>query len=150
MNLTDLMEDPFAKKLLLGLTAMLARDIQNRASTMTAEELYANLEFIPVYNPEKHDYNGKPVGYVCRSEDDTILQLVGSSDYAATDLDGEKKILWKHVWSKDPANARPFVASDVSPYMMGDCCLYEGRVYRCLNNGVTGSPEDTPEAWGEV
>lgn len=153
MTLTELMQnDPFAKKFILALAGVVARDIQNRANDMTPEELYENLDFIPAYNPDKHDYSEKPEGYTCKDENGTVMQLTTDSSFNQTSLEEGKasSIMWRYVWSKNPAYAKEFCSSDISPYNTGDCCSFKGRVYRSLEDGNTLSPSDNSNGWGEV
>lgn len=156
MTLNDLMQDDFTKKFFVGLATMLARDYQARAATMSAEELYENSMFFPVYDPSKHDYSTKSPGYTCHSENGTIMQLLDGRDYALSTLDegddGEIQIpiVWRNIWSKKPELAKPFDESGTSPYSMGDCCVFNGTIYRSLEDGNTDSPDDNPDGWGEV
>lgn len=156
MTLDDLMQDPFSKQFICGLAGMLARDYQSRASKMTAEELYENSLFFPAYNPDKHDYSTKEPGYTCRTEDGIIMQLLNGQDYSVSTLNSDTEgvvqtpILWRRIWSKKPELAKPFDDSGTSPYNMGDCCIFNGQIYRSLEDNNVSSPSDYSDGWGEV
>lgn len=158
MTLDDLMQDPYAKKVLLALVGMLARDYQARALDMTSEELYENSEFFPMYNPDTKDYSKKPVGYTCKDSNGNIMQLLDGNAYAmqTMDLDGEEgsspqiPIVWRTRFSTNPALAKPFNASETSPYGKDECCVFESKIYRSLVDNNIESPGLGPDKWEEV
>lgn len=167
--ISEIMKDPFLMKFFSGLAKMLGEYYQEHAAEMTTDELYENAEFFPSYNPEKHDYAEKPIGYTCRNEDGTIMTLVsgigGPQDvYMDNEITTEKAsvsavkgkqtvsegVLWHYHWSTDPFKAKPFISSDISPYNIGECCSFNGKVYRSLTDSNTSSPDESPDKWEEV
>lgn len=152
----ELEREPLLKQIFLGCVRLVATDLQERAGSMDSEELYENEALIPVYNPEIHDYTSKPIGYVCKTEDGIIMQLLdmnGDAGVAALSSDGDSTDVgssapnWRMRWSKDPMRAKEFVQLDSSPYDIGDCAINEGILYRSkISNNLT-IPTDTAEGW---
>lgn len=64
----------------------------------------------------------------------------------------ELPALWGLKHTKNPAKAKPYVApmGTSGLYMKDECCIYDGLVYRCLNDNNPYSPVDYPAAWEEV
>lgn len=149
----ELEQNPMLKQIFLGCVRLVAKDLQTRAGGMTSEELYENENLIPVYDPEKHDYTEKPIGYVCKADDGTIMQLLsidGDTSAAAIDEGGEMAggaPSWKMHWSKDPSRAKEFVQMEASPYNIGDCVISEGMLYRSKINDNLTIPTETAEGW---
>lgn len=152
----ELEQNPLLKQIFLGCVRLVAKDIQERAGSMSSDELYENETLIPVYDPENHDYTTKPIGFVCKTEDGIIMQLLdmnGDAGVAALPLDGESNSAssaapnWRMRWSKDPMRAKEFVQLDSSPYDIGDCAISDGIVYRSkIGNNLT-IPTETAEGW---
>lgn len=149
----EMMNDPFLAKYFKGLARMLGEYYQTKVPDMTPDELYELADFFPSYDPEKHDYSTKPVGYTCKAEDGTIMTLVDTS-ISTMDVDGDgtksSGPAWHCHWSNDPMKAKAYTASIFSPYTEGNCCFWDGKVYRALSNEVAGSPEEDPESWEEL
>lgn len=147
--------DPFFEKIFMHLVRMAAEDFQKRAETMSAEELYENSDFFPAYNPDRHDYMQKPVGYTCRAEDGTIMQLMPSIATMALSDDtsgmGKSRAvaqpMWKRRWSRVAEYAKAFVSDPMSPYDTGMCCVWENAVYRSLEDDVIESPAEAETSW---
>lgn len=148
MGFENLENNSFTTRLLVKLAQMLARDYQNRASEMTADELYEASDFLPTYN-EDRDYSGKPAGYVCKSIDGVIMRLAEPS--ATFDLNdsknGASQPMWGYIWSKDPKYAKTYVRSELTPYNAGDCCLWNDEVYISKIDENYHSPEEAPNDW---
>lgn len=152
MDLQALQNDPYFMKFIMGLARMLGEYMQEKAASMSAEELYNASMFFPSYN-EDRDYSEKTDGYTCRKEDGTIMQLVTAASTGIATMDendGHPQMRWKCVWSKDPMMAKPYMGDDASPYYTGDCCIWEGEIYRCLVDGNFSDPEDEPDRWEKV
>lgn len=166
MNLSDLQRDPFFIKFVQKTAQMLGEWYQQKAPSMTTEELYADSEFFPAYNPER-DYSSKPDGYTCRSEDGTMMRLTrisssvsgsaskGDLTASTTGIKSEtvsdtSEFSWKCCWSTNPIHAKEFVSSMDSPYGKDECCIYDGVVYRSLKDNNISSPINAPESWTRV
>lgn len=152
----EIERDPMLKQVFLGCVRLVAKDIQERSGSMSSDELYRNETLIPVYDPEKHDYTTKPIGYVCKTEAGIIMRLLdtnGDTDIAALSLDGDENYTtnsapnWKLCWPTEPSLAKEFVAVDTSPYNRGDCAVQNGYVYRSkMDNNLT-NPSENEEGW---
>lgn len=153
MNLQDLQNDPFFVKFIQRVARMLGEYYQEKAPSMSNDELYADSEFVPLYNPER-DYSEKTEGYTCKDFDGTIMRLTNVESLpTAIDTEVNKvggNTFWRKCWSKDPMKAREFVSSSVAPYGEGECCVFNGEVYRATDNMVTSSPADDPSSWEKV
>lgn len=155
MNFEDLAKDPFFIKFIQKTARMLGEWYQSKANDMTNDELYADSEFFPMYNPDK-DYSEKSNGYVCRQEDGTMMRLVRSSNVATMSVNSitgknqNGSIEWKKCWSKDPSKAKEFESSQLSPYMKDECCIYNGTIYRSLVDQNTESPSDNLNSWEKI
>lgn len=130
-----------------------AQDLQSRSSKMDGTALYAEEEKIPDFLAAKALKNmlERPVGFVCKSSAGRVVRLL--QVYDSDTYPGEPETLeaqWGFVWSTDPAKARPFIALSTSPYGVGDCCLWEGKVYRSNHENNVWSPTDYPAYWDEV
>lgn len=152
MNLQDLQNDPSFIKFLQALARMLGEWYQEKAPSMSNDELYENSEFIPMFNIER-DYSKKKEGYVCKDADGTIMRLT-SIESLPVAIDSDSEVgngkFWRKCWSKDPMKARPFVVDGTSPYNEGECCIFEGESYRAVDNMVVSSPADDSSSWEKV
>ena len=55
-------------------------------------------------------------------------------------------------YAKDPERAKPFVDYNISrsKYMTGDCCVYEGKVWRSTIDDNVWTPTAYPQGWASV
>ena len=130
-----------------------AADLQERSSTMTGTQLYAEEEKIPDFQAAKAVMNmsQRPVGFVCRSSAGRVvklLQVYDSSIY--TQEPEELPAQWGFKWSTDPRKALPFIALSTSPYGKGECCTEGGKVYRSTIDNNVWAPSAYPQGWEEV
>lgn len=152
MNLQDLQNDPFFIKFIQRLARVLGEWYQEKAPSMSNDALYEDSEFIPMYNPDR-DYSEKTEGYVCKDFDGTIMRLtsVESLPMAVSEEDEvQPGMFWRKCWSTDPSKAKAFVTVATAPYNEGECCQFEGEIYRATDNMVTESPADDPSSWEKV
>lgn len=127
-----------------------AQSVQTNAENMTGTELNAEDKFIPYFQTVKEKMNmlERPVGFVCKSSAGRVVKLL--QNYDSDIYTGEPEELsaqWGFVWSNDPAKAKDFIALSTSPYMIGNCCLWEGVAYRSVIDNNVWSPADYPEGW---
>lgn len=127
-----------------------AQAVQDKSSTMTGTELNAEDKFIPDFQTAKARMNmlDRPIGFVCKSSTGRVVKLL--QVYDSDIYTGEPEELpaqWGFVWSDDPAHAREFIALSTSPYMKGNCCLWEGVAYRSTIDNNVWSPADYPDGW---
>ena len=57
---------------------------------------------------------------------------------------------WRFKWSTDPKKALPFVSIATSPYATGDCCTYEGHVWRSGQDNNTWAPGTVNIDWEDL
>ena len=134
-----------------------AMALQEKAAEMTGTELYAQDGDIPSFAAARANGNmlhrkaGEKDGFVCRSSAGRVVRLI--QQYDSDTYPGEPETLsaqWRFVWSTDPAKALPFVCITTSPYGTGDCCVFEGKVWRSTHDTNTWSPAELPSWWKVV
>lgn len=131
----------------------MAHDVQERSASMIGEELYGEKDFIPDFKAasEKMNMIKRSVGFVCRSTAGRVVRLLQKYDSTIyTQEPEELPALWGFVWSKNPADALPFVAISTAPYEVGDCCIEDGKTYRSTIANNVWSPSSYPAGWEEV
>lgn len=131
--------------------------LQDKAAEVTGTELYAQDGDIPTFAAAKANANmltrkaGEKDGFVCRSSAGRVVRLI--QRYDSETYPGGPETLpaqWRFVWSTDPAKALPFVCITTSPYGKGDCCVFEGKVWRSAHDTNTWSPAEYPGWWEAV
>ncbi len=127
-----------------------AQAVQDKSSEMTGTELNAEEKFIPDFQIAKARMNmlDRPVGFVCKSSAGRVVKLL--QPYDSDIYTGEPEELeaqWGFVWSDDPAKAKDFISLSTSPFMKGNCCLWEGVAYRSTIDNNVWSPADYPDGW---
>lgn len=128
----------------------IAQKIQNGASDMTPSEIVASSPLLPLFNQSKN-YLEKPVGYVCKTSDGNVWRLL--QKYDSSIYTGSPETLpaqWAPYWTKNPEDARPFMALSTAPYSKDDCCTFNGKVYKSTIDNNVWSPEDYALGWDEV
>ena len=60
--------------------------------------------------------------------------------------------LWDICHTTDPATAKEYVTPQGTRgmYQTGECCLFEGKTYRCTAANTVHSPKELPASWEEV
>lgn len=127
--------------------------LQSRSDTMTGTELYTEEEYIPEFAAIVKAGNmlDRPIGFVCISSAGRVVKLIQPYDSAV--YPGEPETLpaqWGFKWSTNPKDALPFVKLATSPYMTGDCCTEEGKIWRSKHDDNTFAPSEYPAWWEEV
>ena len=130
-----------------------AQAVQDKSSEMTGTELNAEDKFIPEFQKAKARMNmlERKAGFVCKSSAGRVVKLL--QPYDSDIYTGEPEELtaqWGFVWSDDPAHAKPFIALSTSPYMKGNCCLWEEKVKRSKVDNNVWSPADYLDGWEDV
>lgn len=132
---------------------LIARNLQERAPDMDGTALYAEDMYIPDFASavKKMNMLARPVGFVCKSTAGRIVRLlqVYDSDIFTAEPE-ELPAQWGFVWSTDPAKALPFIALSTSPYMIGDCCTEDGKVYRSTIDSNVWRPSEYSAGWEAV
>lgn len=129
---------------------MAALEVQEKSKDMSGTELNTVEDRIPHFKKavEKMNMLDRPIGFVCKSSEGRVVKLL--QNYDSTIYTGEPEELpaqWGFVWSNKPEHAKPFVAISTSPYMIGNCCTENGKVYRSKIDNNTWSPSDYPAGW---
>ena len=130
-----------------------AQDIQAQAPDMTGTELYAQEDYIPDFQAAKSAKNmlERSPGFVCRSTAGRVVRLLQVYDSTVyTQEPEELPAQWGFVWSTDPAKALPFIAMSTSPYDTGECCTYEGHVWRSGQDGNVWAPGTANVKWEDL
>lgn len=130
-----------------------AADLQQRSSTLTGTQLYAEEEKIPDFQAAKAVMNmlQRPVGFVCKSTAGRVVKLLQTYDSDIYPQEPEELAAqWGFVWSKDPRKALPFVQLATSTYATDECCTAAGHVWRSKQDDVNWSPETNPEFWEDL
>lgn len=132
---------------------LVAQSVQSRSAEMTGTELNSESTYIPEFKVacEKMNMLNRPVGFVCKSSSGRVVKLL--QVYDSTIYTQEPEDLpaqWGFVWSDDPNHAKPFVAISTSPYMKGNCCSENNKIFRSLINNNVHAPSAYPQGWEKV
>ena len=131
----------------------IAKELQERAKTMTGTQLYAEEDYFPSFALAKEKANmlDRPVGFLCRSTAGRIVKLLQSYDSKIYPQEPEElPAQWGFFWSTDPTKALPFVSIATSPYNTGDCCTHEGRIWRSGQDGNVWAPGTANVKWDDL
>ena len=110
--------------------------------------LIAQEDIIPTWR--QRDYSQVPVGtpykwqgqvYKLWQQHDATQQADWSPDQAVS--------LWDVCHTTDPAKAKPYTAPQGTrgSWQEGECCVEEGRVWRCKQNDTVYPPSQLPDSW---
>lgn len=140
----------FVMSVMMEMGKTVARQLQLDAPQMSGTEIVKMENFIPDFNPTKQYLDYAP-GYVCKTPRGNIVKLLQPYD-SLTHMEEPEELeaQWGFYWSTDPAAAKPFVKLATSPYAKGDCCLYDGHVYRSKIDINVYSPEEYIAGWEDL
>lgn len=130
-----------------------AQTLQAQAPEMTGTELYASEDYIPSFTVACDAMNmlERKVGFVCRSTAGRVVRLLQPYDSTIyTDEPEELPAQWGFAWSTDPAKALPFVSIATSPYNTGDCCTYDGHIWRSGQDNNVWEPGSVGVKWEDL
>lgn len=134
-----------------------AQSLQDRSSTMDGTQLYAEEEYIPSFTAAVAKQNmltrkaGVTDGFVCKSSAGRVVRLLQNYDSTIyTQEPEELPAQWGFVWSTDPAKALPFIAISTSPYMTGNCCTFEGHIWRSGQDNNVWAPGTVGVKWEDL
>lgn len=134
-----------------------AQSLQDRSSTMDGTQLYAEEEYIPSFAAAVAKQNmltrkaGETDGFICKSSAGRVVRLIQNYDSETYTREPEElPAQWRFVWSKDPQKALPFISLATSPYATGDCCTYEGHVWRSGQDVNTWAPGTVGVSWEDL
>lgn len=135
----------------------IAAELQERSQSMSGTEINAEADYIPAFTAAKAKKNmlertaGQENGFVCRSGAGRVVRLIQAYDSEIYPQEPEElPAQWRFVWSSNPAHALPFIALSTSPYATGDCCSYEGHVWRSGQDGNVWPPGTVGVSWEDL
>lgn len=138
-----------------GLNA--AKALQVASVDMSGTQLYEKEDYIPDFLAAVAVKNmlerkaGQEDGFLCRSSAGHIVRLIQNYDSNIyTQEPEELPAQWGWYWSTDPKKALPFVSISTSPYNTGDCCTYEGHVWRSGQDNNTWAPGTLNIEWEDL
>lgn len=134
-----------------------AQSLQDRSSAMDGTQLYAEEDYIPSFTAAVAKQNmltrkaGLTDGFVCKSSAGRVVRLLQNYDSIIyTQEPEELPAQWGFVWSTDPAKALPFIAISTSPYMTGNCCTFEGHIWRSGQDNNVWAPGTVGVKWEDL
>ena len=134
-----------------------AQSLQDRSSTMDGTQLYAEEDYIPSFTAAVAKQNmltrkaGLTDGFVCKSSAGRVVRLLQNYDSTIyTQEPEELPAQWGFVWSTDPTKALPFIAISTSPYMTGNCCTFEGHIWRSGQDNNVWAPGTVGVKWEDL
>ncbi|MDL2217367.1 hypothetical protein LJC27_01765 [Christensenellaceae bacterium OttesenSCG-928-M15] len=126
-----------------------AQALKERAVDMTGTEIIDAETFVPKWKPVNYTVIGQPVRW-----EDQVYALKQAHDSTANTgwyPSDDTASLWKRLRTKNPSKAKPYhVAGGHDGYMTDEVCLFDGRVYRSMNDNLVYSPAEYPQGWEEV
>lgn len=127
-----------------------ALEIQEKSTNMTGTELNAVDDRIPQFKEavKKMNMLQRPIGFVCKSSAGRVVKLLQNyNSDVYKDEPEELPAQWGFVWSSNPEHAKPFISLSTSPYMIGNCCSENEKIYRSKIDNNVVSPSDYPYGW---
>lgn len=129
-----------------------ALDLRGRAADMDGTAIIAEETKIPAWDGSR-DYSLWPVGAPVMYNGNVfgLLQPHNAAYYPDANPENTSA-LWGVKHTKDPAKAKPWLAplGTSGMYMAGECCVYDGTVYRSTADNNPYSPADYAEWWEVV
>ena len=134
-----------------------AVNLQAESPSMNGTELCAAEEYIPDFQAAKAAKNmlerkaGQKDGFVCRSSAGRVVRLLQVYDSEIYPQEPEElPAQWGFYWSDDPKKALPFIAMATSPYMTGNCCTFDGHVWRSGQDDNVFEPGAVGAQWTDL
>ena len=127
--------------------------LQENSPSMNGTELNAADDRIPEFKEAVKVMNmlKRTIGFVCKSSVGRVVRLLQNYDSDVFTAEPEElPAQFGFVWSDDPAKAKPFIALSTSPYMKGNCCTENDKVYRSKVDNNVHAPSAWADGWEEV
>lgn len=127
-----------------------ALEIQEKSPNMTGTELNTVEDRIPRFKKavEKMNMLDRNIGFVCKSSEGRVVKLLQNYDSSVfTSEPEELPAQWGFVWSDNPEHAKPYITLSTSPYMKGNCCSEDGKVYRSKIDNNVWTPSTYSDGW---
>lgn len=131
----------------------IAADLQTRSSGMTGTEIIAEEDYLPSFDAAiaKTNMLNRSTGFVCKSAMGNAVKLLQPYDSTVyTQQPEELPAQWGFYWTTDPKKAKPFIALSTSPFNTGDCCTYEGHVWRSGQDNNVWAPGTVNVQWDDL
>lgn len=129
-----------------------ALDLRSRAKDMDGTAIIAEETKIPAWSGEK-DYSAWTVGAPVHYNGNVfgLLQPHNAAHYPDANPDNTPA-LWSVKHTKDAAKAKPWLAPNGTSglYMIDECCTFDGKVWRCVQDNNPYSPAEYAQWWREV
>lgn len=125
-----------------------AQGLQARSASMDGTALYDEDTKIPQFQAAKNKMNmlERPAGFVVKTGGGYVARLITPYDSdTITDEPENLPEYWECLYSKKKDKAKPW--NKKTAYNAGECCKYQGDVYRSLIDNNTQSPGDAPTDW---
>lgn len=121
------------------------------AGELTQTEIIDRESAVPAWDAAR-DYSNVPAGAPVSDGGQVwlLLQPHNAANYSGRPA--ELRALWGLAHTKDPANAKPYVApyGTSGLYLLGECCIRDGVVYRSVIDNNSWLPEEYPAGWEAV
>lgn len=121
------------------------------AGSLSQTEIIARESAVPAWDAAR-DYTNVPAGSPVADGGQVwlLLQPHNAANYSGRPA--ELRALWGLAHTKDPANAKPYVApyGTSGLYLLGECCIRDGVVYRSVIDNNSWLPEEYPDGWEAV
>lgn len=131
----------------------IAADLQTRSSEMTGTEIIAEEDYLPSFDAAiaKTNMLNRSAGFVCKSAMGNAVKLLQPYDSTIHAQQPEElPAQWGFYWTTDPKKAKPFIALSTSPFNTGDCCTYEGHVWRSGQDNNVWAPGTVNVKWDDL
>lgn len=128
-----------------------AQAIQDAADGMTSSELWASVEYIPLFSKacEVESMLTRKIGTVVKTLAGNVCKLL--QNYDDKIFTGEPETLlaqWGFKWSKDPTLAKDFISDANSTYAIDECCIgSDGVTYASTIDNNVFDPVVNPQYW---
>lgn len=134
-----------------------AKELQVASVDMTGTELYERDDYIPDFLQAIAVKNmlerkaGQKDGFLCKSSAGHVVRLIQNYDSSIYTQEPEDlPAQWGWYWSTDPKRALQFMSVATSPYNTGDCCTYNGHVWRSGQDNNTWEPGTENIKWEDL
>lgn len=108
---------------------------------------------IPTWRPRAFNTGETPVGTPYRWQGQVYRLWQQHDATGQEDWSPDKAVaLWDVCHTTDPALARGYVPPQGSRglYQSGECCVWDGGVWRCVQADLAYSPAELPDGWERV
>ena len=121
------------------------------APKMDGTQLVDQEQYIPDFDPDKHQYLNWTIGQAVRDEGQVwkLIQPYDSNIYK--DHPNNLRAHWGLMHTKDPYKAKPYVEplGTSGMYMKDECCTEGGKIYISTIDNNVWTPTAYPSGWKE-